>query len=642
MVERSGVLKLIIEDDEGRKTVVPFVRDEITIGRQEGNTIRLTERNVSRRHARLMRNNGHVLIEDLGSYNGIRINGDRISGQVQVADGDLIQIGDYDLALQAEEGKAPPPTVPLEPPAAATRKLPDPGATMPALPVVESSPQEANDEDVRDADDGEVGSDAPVAVPKHQATAVIRIDQIEGNTSRKRPVAEIESGDAPRLVVLNTDLAGREFTCNKTELKIGRTDDNDIVIDHRSLSRTHCKVVREESGEWRVVDMQSANGLMVNNESYAQVTLRSGDVIELGHVKLKFVGPGEEVTVPKNASRSVAAAAASAGEETEGEDAAAASKAPLIAVGVTLLVVILGGGGYIVWKSSQPDPLPIPKDKPVKDPVVKRDSPPDPPKADLDEAKREAYAKLADAKAGANELDWIKAEAVAKEAVVEGTLIPEAKSFLQQLESEKPNRNALEQAAKLLDNGSLEKAKTQLDSASGTKLLKAKYDELEARRAQLVAEKIAVAKADPPKADPPKADPPKANPPKADPPKADPPKADPPKADPPKVDPPKPPAVVNAKTAEAEALFKEASDEKKAKNYERAVVRLEKCIKIAPQHHPCYRLLGSVYASIATRDQSAGDMEKARKYYERFLDVAPPDDEYVSKVKAILDAAKNQ
>jgi ABC transport system ATP-binding/permease protein len=136
MVERSGVLKLIIEDDEGRKTVVPFVRDEITIGRQEGNTIRLTERNVSRRHARLMRNNGHVLIEDLGSYNGIRINGDRISGQVQVADGDLIQIGDYDLALQAEEGKAAPPTVPLEPPAAQTRKLPDPSATMPALPAV--------------------------------------------------------------------------------------------------------------------------------------------------------------------------------------------------------------------------------------------------------------------------------------------------------------------------------------------------------------------------------------------------------------------------------------------------------------------------------------------------------------------------
>ena len=71
-------------------------------------------------------------------------------------------------------------------------------------------------------------------------------------------------------------------------------------------------------------------------------------------------------------------------------------------------------------------------------------------------------------------------------------------------------------------------------------------------------------------------------------------------------------------------------------------MRLDKCVKTAPQYHPCYRLLGSVYASIATRDQSASDMEKARKYYERFLEVAPPDDDYVPKVKAILEAAKNQ
>src|SRR5262244_2775646 len=110
-------MKLIIEDDEGRKTVVPFVRDEITIGRQEGNTIRLTERNVSRRHARLVRQNGHVLIEDLGSYNGTRINGERIQGQSEISDGDLIQIGDYDLALQSEAAAAASAPAPARAPA---------------------------------------------------------------------------------------------------------------------------------------------------------------------------------------------------------------------------------------------------------------------------------------------------------------------------------------------------------------------------------------------------------------------------------------------------------------------------------------------------------------------------------------------
>ncbi|MBX5483016.1 MAG: FHA domain-containing protein, partial [Myxococcaceae bacterium] len=106
------MLKLIIEDDEGRKTVVPFVRDEITIGRQEGNTIRLTERNVSRRHARLLRSNGSVVVEDLGSYNGIRVNGEKVTGRANVSDGDLIQIGDYDLAIQHEDSPSPPAHTP--------------------------------------------------------------------------------------------------------------------------------------------------------------------------------------------------------------------------------------------------------------------------------------------------------------------------------------------------------------------------------------------------------------------------------------------------------------------------------------------------------------------------------------------------
>ena len=73
-------MKLIIEDDEGHKTTVPFVREEITVGRAEGNTIRLTERNVSRKHARFFKQNGGVFVEDLKSFNGIKVNGDAITG----------------------------------------------------------------------------------------------------------------------------------------------------------------------------------------------------------------------------------------------------------------------------------------------------------------------------------------------------------------------------------------------------------------------------------------------------------------------------------------------------------------------------------------------------------------------------------
>src|SRR3954465_10426021 len=111
--------KLIIEDDEGKTTVVPLIRDEITIGRKEGNTIRLTERNVSRRHAKLLKSSGAIFIEDLQSYNGIKVNGDRIAGRAPIAEGDRVQIGDYQLALKldksaaADESRGDAPTTPF-------------------------------------------------------------------------------------------------------------------------------------------------------------------------------------------------------------------------------------------------------------------------------------------------------------------------------------------------------------------------------------------------------------------------------------------------------------------------------------------------------------------------------------------------
>ena len=92
-------MKLIIENDEGRKTVVPLVRERITIGRGPENAIRLTDRNVSREHGTLLVRDGRVVIEDLGSFNGIRLNGVRIQGAAEIRPGDLVELGDYGLSL---------------------------------------------------------------------------------------------------------------------------------------------------------------------------------------------------------------------------------------------------------------------------------------------------------------------------------------------------------------------------------------------------------------------------------------------------------------------------------------------------------------------------------------------------------------
>ncbi len=94
------MINLTIEDGEGQVLSVPFVRQEISIGRKEGNTIRLTERNISRYHAILTRDGNSVFIEDLDSYNGVVLNGTKIARKTEVTDEDLVQIGDYSITVE--------------------------------------------------------------------------------------------------------------------------------------------------------------------------------------------------------------------------------------------------------------------------------------------------------------------------------------------------------------------------------------------------------------------------------------------------------------------------------------------------------------------------------------------------------------
>jgi pSer/pThr/pTyr-binding forkhead associated (FHA) protein len=94
--------KLTIEDDQTNKTVVHLVREDYGLGRGEDNAIRLTERNISRRHARMERSSERWALSDLSSYNGSYVNGQRVAGTQELAHGDLIQVGDYRLLLEDE------------------------------------------------------------------------------------------------------------------------------------------------------------------------------------------------------------------------------------------------------------------------------------------------------------------------------------------------------------------------------------------------------------------------------------------------------------------------------------------------------------------------------------------------------------
>lgn len=72
----------------------PLDQDVLFVGRDLQNDIVVADVEVSRRHARLIRQaDGSYLIEDLGSTNGTFVNGRRVAGQQALKRGDVIMLG---------------------------------------------------------------------------------------------------------------------------------------------------------------------------------------------------------------------------------------------------------------------------------------------------------------------------------------------------------------------------------------------------------------------------------------------------------------------------------------------------------------------------------------------------------------------
>ncbi len=589
-----SVLKLIIEDDEGRKTVVPFVRDEITIGRQEGNTIRLTERNVSRRHAKLVRASSRVSIVDLGSANGTKVNGDKIDGQAVLGDGDLVQIGDYDLAIEREEEiqaqAAPTVALPGTRPSGGFRAAAavDNSLTLPSLPVVSAPTELLPDMNAEQARKTEAVPVPVGADPRTLSTAVIRVDDVQ--ETRRRSVNPLSPSDVAKLVVLTTEFAGKEFDCVRSEQKIGRTDDNDFALDHRSLSRTHCKIVREDSGEWRVIDLQSANGLLVNGEPYGQATLKHGDVIELGHVKLKFLLGGAAAGQHSSESLEAPGVAAQHGQSASSDTGLAPISSPwpkrVLVAGLVLSVLAVAG--YVLLSKNEGD------NRLTDDSLGAVDK----PKVATVSEDAKAAQCISDAKALIERLDWSQARKELNDCKVNDAVLPEAKTLMERLDGEKGLLPAFKEARAALSEGRIEAAQAALVAVKSSGLLRSNVSSLESELNEKIQARLS-GKEKPPESGAQAAARPSEPTAKAD-------------------------EEKSSKALTLERFAVDANAALKPENWKKAIALGEKCLTVDPRDPQCLKVMGTAYTIKANKTEDAKLYKTSCGYYRLYLAQLPP------------------
>ena len=95
---------LILEKEQTQKSIFPL-EGSVTLGRSSKNEITLSDRAVSRAHARMRFQKGTWIIEDLGSSNGIFFGGGRVA-KIALKDGDVFQIARTKLRFVETDSQA--------------------------------------------------------------------------------------------------------------------------------------------------------------------------------------------------------------------------------------------------------------------------------------------------------------------------------------------------------------------------------------------------------------------------------------------------------------------------------------------------------------------------------------------------------
>ena len=233
---------ILVEGTTGHKQF-PLERREYILGRDPSCDILLDSPGVSRRHARLTQEGDGYVLEDLGSSNGTFVNDERLAAPRRLKSGDEVKLG-QSVALRFQ--------------------LPQVTATM--VEGVGGSPQATLMEQVVSGVAATVmGDDSLFAL---QATP-------------------------PKLTVTVAGQAPRDYPLTRPEIRIGRAEDNDIVIDSRIVSRYHARLEKSPAGYQLVVLPEASNPVLLEGRPLSAARkLQNGDLLRIGSLD-----PGLMVTL---------------------------------------------------------------------------------------------------------------------------------------------------------------------------------------------------------------------------------------------------------------------------------------------------------------------------------------------------------
>lgn len=99
-----------------------------------------------------------------------------------------------------------------------------------------------------------------------------------------------------KFIIKRSDLTVDDVTLETDGLTIGRLISNDLVLNHRTVSRTHAGII-EINGEYWVFNLSTSNGTVLNGTLVDKTALAPGDVIQIGRYILRVSYEGQALAI---------------------------------------------------------------------------------------------------------------------------------------------------------------------------------------------------------------------------------------------------------------------------------------------------------------------------------------------------------
>jgi pSer/pThr/pTyr-binding forkhead associated (FHA) protein len=269
------------------------LRPVTVVGRDPACDLSIDSNLLSRRHAELIIEEGHLKVVDLGSVNGTFLNGEKIE-EGEARPGDELRFDKHSFIVTGP-GPADVSHSDLSGDKTMVREM----AGEAPLVAAEDAAVTAQDTRVSGEATAVPGEAAAITGGAGEADAVPLLEYAESIDQ-----TVLVSGDETLLFVapppqallsqVTFDEQPLSIALEGEPLRLGRAPDSDIVLADKSVSKQHAEFAFENEG-WLVRDLGSSNGVLVNGEPVAERQLGVGDRVQLGRLEFEFTLAGQSV-----------------------------------------------------------------------------------------------------------------------------------------------------------------------------------------------------------------------------------------------------------------------------------------------------------------------------------------------------------